>query len=167
MNAGSRISRLSPINYSANDLAICHQPPAIGLPMLFQNDPENAANLVATDYWSSPAGLAGKPVLSYSEGCFRLLVPVKATVGPRHAELVAIMTAIEATTYPEIYASPAFVAIVAGRVAMTISWTEVDGITLDKFPTHPQACEFLTYTFAGKRGPRKSFGRKATYSQPG
>lgn len=133
--------------------------------MNFQNDPANAANLIATDYWTSPAGLAGKPVLSFSARCFRLLVPVKATLGPKHAEMVAIMSAIEATIRPEIYATSSFVSIIAGRVTMRVAWSEVDGITREEFPTHPEPCDFLTYTYAGNRGPRKSFGRKGTYNQ--
>jgi hypothetical protein len=133
--------------------------------MLFKNDPADPRHLIATDYWSSPEGLAGTPVLSFSGRCFRVLFPVKAALKERYAQLAIVIDAIAATQYPEVLATPEAVTIIAGSVALRISWSHVDGISLDEFPASPESCDFSTYVYAGKRGPRMAFRRKATFSQ--
>lgn len=133
--------------------------------MNFTNDPADPRHLIATDYWESPAGLAGQPVLSFAENCFRLILPVKASLGPRYAQLGIVIDAINKTEYPEIVATEEAVSSIAGAVALRIGWGNVHGITLDQFPPHNHVCDFSAYVYAGKRGPRCSFRRKATYSQ--
>jgi hypothetical protein len=132
--------------------------------MNFKNDPADPRHLIATDYWSSPEGLAGTPVLSFSGRCFRVLMPVKSSLGERYAQLGMVIDAISATQYPEIVATAEAVTLIAGAVALRISWKHVEGITQDKFPASPESCDFATYVFAGKRGPRMAFRRKATFS---
>lgn len=133
--------------------------------MLFTSDPADPRHLIATDYWESPAGRAGHPVLSWAENCFRLLLPVKASLGERYAQLGIVIQAINKTEYPEIVATEEAVSIIAGAIALRISWGNVYGIEIEQFPPDPWSCDFGAYVYAGKRGPRLSFRRKATYSQ--
>lgn len=133
--------------------------------MLFTNSPTEPRHIVATDYWESPAGKQGIPVLSWADNCFRLLLPVKASLGERYNQLGIVIQAISKTEFPEIVATEEAVSIIAGAIALRISWRNVYGIEIDLFPPDPWACEFAAYMYAGKRGPRISFRRKATYSQ--
>lgn len=133
--------------------------------MQFTNAPNEPRHLIATDYWESPAGKQGHPILSWAGNCFRLLLPVKASLGERYSQLGIVIQAISKTEYPDIVATEEAVSVIAGTIALRISWSNVYGIDIEQFPPEPWACDFAAYTYAGKRGPRLSFRRKATYSK--
>ena len=135
--------------------------------MNFTNDATDTRLLLATDYWESPEALAGKPILSYSGRCFRMLCPVRSVIGPeRYAPISNLMIQIEECRFPIIQADQILVSVETGEMTTFFNWSDVYGITCQEFPDDSESCDFAIYVYAGKRGPRLAFRRKATMQGP-
>jgi hypothetical protein len=132
--------------------------------MHFENSPTDSRTLIATDYWDTTKAQEGKPVVSFSGRCFRLILPTKSMIGPeRYAQLAGILQRPPSGQHPAIDADSHRLMIRTGALLTAVNWSEVYGITAADFPANPQACDFAVYVFAGKRGPRMAFCCLATH----